>query len=402
MPRHARRVAEDDAALPLVPLPADRWLGRAAAAEDGAVPARARLRARGRDRAAVRPPTAGRRRTRRCWPSCPSGSTIGRVAACRASGDAARAGAAAQSAGSASGRRGAQWWIEGSTELGVEAGPASDLIYVWMQPYDSAEAGASLSRTLGKPWVADLGDPWALDEMMVYPTALHRRARAAADAAAPRHGCGDRHEHARRRFAACLREFPELARRPGGRDSERLRRCRLRGEPPAARRTAPFRIVHTGYLHTELGLEHRAAIAAPEARWAGASRGLDILTRSHVYLVEAINRLLARDPGLEETFELHLAGVLTDADREVAARCPVVAASRLRHPRRVDRSDAERPTSSSSRCRICRRACARRSSRARRTSTSPPARRSSRRFLTVMPATSSMRRATRACAGQTT
>jgi hypothetical protein len=28
-------------------------------------------------------------------------------------------------------------------------------------------------RILGKPWVADLGDPWALDEMIVYPTRLH-------------------------------------------------------------------------------------------------------------------------------------------------------------------------------------------------------------------------------------
>ena len=41
-----------------------------------------------------------------------------------------------------------QWWTEGSAELGVEAGHGVDLIYVWMQPYDSAEAGASLSRAL--------------------------------------------------------------------------------------------------------------------------------------------------------------------------------------------------------------------------------------------------------------
>ena len=33
--------------------------------------------------------------------------------------------------------------------------------------------------------------------------------------------------------------------------------------------------------------------------------------------------MLASDPDAKDVLELHLAGVLTDADREVAARCPV-------------------------------------------------------------------------------
>ncbi len=214
-----------------------------------------------------------------------------------------------------------QWWTEGSTELGVEAGHGVDLIYVWMQPYDSAEAGASLSRTLRRPWVADLGDPWALDEMMVYPTAFHRRVAlkrmrtllgtaAAIVMSTP---------EAVRRLVA---EFPELGNRPvvsipNGFDAADFEESL----PP--REKAPFRLVHTGYLHTELAREHRRRLPLRKAL-GGSVRGLDIMTRSHVYLVEAINRLLERTPGLEETFELHLAGVLTDADREVAARCPVV------------------------------------------------------------------------------
>src|SRR6266511_3607354 len=68
------------------------------------------------------------------------------------------------------------WWATSSYRLGLEVGTDVDLIYVWMQPYDSAEVGAALSKALRRPWVADLGDPWALDEMMVYPSALHRRA----------------------------------------------------------------------------------------------------------------------------------------------------------------------------------------------------------------------------------
>src|SRR5437899_614171 len=50
-----------------------------------------------------------------------------------------------------------------------------DVIYALMSPYANAEAAALLARRLGKPWIADLGDPWALDEMMIYPTELHRR-----------------------------------------------------------------------------------------------------------------------------------------------------------------------------------------------------------------------------------
>ena len=68
-------------------------------------------------------------------------------------------------------------WIASSTELGIAAAEETgvDLVYAWMQPYPSGEAAADIARSIGKPWVADLGDPWALDEMMIYPTALHRR-----------------------------------------------------------------------------------------------------------------------------------------------------------------------------------------------------------------------------------
>ena len=68
-----------------------------------------------------------------------------------------------------------RWWIDGASGLGRSAGGGADLVYTWMQPYQTAEAGARLARELGKPWVADLGDPWAFDEMIAYPTRVHRR-----------------------------------------------------------------------------------------------------------------------------------------------------------------------------------------------------------------------------------
>lgn len=214
-----------------------------------------------------------------------------------------------------------RWWIEGSTELGARVGGEVDLVYVWMQPYDSAFAGAELARRLGRPWVADLGDPWALDEMMVYPSALHRRRDLARMGAMLRTAAAivmSTPEAVRR----LLEAFPELRDRPVVAIPNGYAAEDFTG-PSAERGDGRFRIVHTGYLHTELGRQLRGSLPLRKAL-RGSVPGLDILTRSHVVLVEALDRLLARDASLADTIELHLAGVLTEADREVAERCPVV------------------------------------------------------------------------------
>jgi glycosyltransferase involved in cell wall biosynthesis len=52
----------------------------------------------------------------------------------------------------------------------------------------------------------------------------------------------------------------------------------------------------------------------------GSPPGLDILTRSHVFITEAIERVLRDDPSLQGRIELHLAGDMTAADRAVSQR----------------------------------------------------------------------------------
>lgn len=216
--------------------------------------------------------------------------------------------------------RWADWWVGGSVELGAAVGTEVDLVYVWMQPYESARAGAELSRRLGRPWVADLGDPWALDEMRVYPSALHRRLdqRRMGQLLGTATAIVMSTPEAARRVRLA---FPELEGRtivsiPNGFDPADFK------HEPRPRDDRKFRIVHTGYLHTELGLElRRTAFVRRTLR--GSVRGLDILTRSHVFVIEAIRRVLERDPAAADVLELHLAGVLTEADREVAATCPV-------------------------------------------------------------------------------
>jgi hypothetical protein len=209
-----------------------------------------------------------------------------------------------------------RWWIEESVRLGREVGADADVVLTSCAPYDVALAGARLAAELGKPWVADLEDPWALDEMRLYPTALHRsldlrrmrsalRTASSIVMAAP--------EAAVRTRAA----IPALARL--------VTSVPIGFEPDDFTGVAPerddgaFRIVHTGSMHTALGM-HLRGTRMRRRLLGGTFPGVEILTRSHVYLVEAIAGLVAAEPSLAGRIELHLAGELTEADRAVAER----------------------------------------------------------------------------------
>jgi glycosyltransferase involved in cell wall biosynthesis len=205
-----------------------------------------------------------------------------------------------------------RWWIDGVVRRGLEVGADADLLYVSCAPYETAWAGAQLAALLGKPWIADLEDPWALDEMRVHPTALQRRLdlsrmRRALSTASAVVMCAP--EAALRMRRVLPDQAPDrIIGIEIGFDSEPF-------AGPATPRAAngAFRIVHTGSMHTELGQRHRHSRG-----WRRALHGMpmdvDILTRSHVFLLEAIDRVLADDPALRGRVELHLAGDLTAAD----------------------------------------------------------------------------------------
>jgi hypothetical protein len=210
--------------------------------------------------------------------------------------------------------------VDGVTELGTHVRDV-DLIYSWMSPYESAVAAARLSEVLGKPWVAGLRDPWALDEMMMFPSALHRwrelrrMRRLLGSAAAIVMSTPEATVRVRQ-------AFPELAGKPIVSIPNGFDASDFEGPVPE-RDDGVFRIVHTGYLHTELGKRQRRT-AVLRRVLGGETRGVDILTRSHVYLLEAIDRLIERDPSLRDRIEVHLAGVLSSTDREIAGRSEVV------------------------------------------------------------------------------
>jgi glycosyltransferase involved in cell wall biosynthesis len=152
--------------------------------------------------------------------------------------------------------------------------------------------------------------------MTVYPTSVHRRLElermkeslGSADAVVM-----NTPEAARR----LVTSMPELGCRtvisiPNGWESADF------AGPEPHRSDGAFRIVHTGNLHTELGQVLRRRGRARHLL-GGEVRGVDALTRSHVYLLEAIRRVGERAPELASHIELHLAGVLSDSDRAVTA-----------------------------------------------------------------------------------
>lgn len=220
------------------------------------------------------------------------------------------------------------WWVQSARETAAAVEGRFDVILANLIPYETAFAAAKLSRELGIPWVADLEDPWALDEMRVAPTALNHRIDRARmlygleTASAVIMNC--------REAADSLRaEMPGLGKIvagiPHGFTDEDF-------DAPAPRRSdGAFRIVHTGSLHTQLGLDHRRS-ARRRRLLGGTSVDVDILTRSHLYLMNGIDALRAADPRAEARVELHLAGHLTDADRRlIDGRDYVKAYGQLSH-----------------------------------------------------------------------
>jgi glycosyltransferase involved in cell wall biosynthesis len=215
-----------------------------------------------------------------------------------------------------------RWWVDGATAVGRELGPDIDVVLGELVPYATAHAAARLSRDLDRPWIADLQDPWALDEMWIYPSGLHRARdiarmhRLLATASAIVMNTPEAAKRVRDRF-------PDLAGRvteaiPNGFDP-----ADFVGVAGLERTPGVFRIVHTGTMHTESGLRLRRTGRARRVLGGLPVPGVDFLPRSHVFLLEAIDRLIAHRPDLESEIELHLAGALTEIDRAVAAASPV-------------------------------------------------------------------------------
>jgi glycosyltransferase involved in cell wall biosynthesis len=216
-----------------------------------------------------------------------------------------------------------RWWTEGAVRTGLGVAGKVDVIVASVPPYQTAEAAATLSRELGCPWVADLRDHWAVDELMIYASGLHRRwelrrmrrllSTASAVIAVSTEGA--------RRIQARMSEF---ANRPVVSIPNGFDRSDFDDLPPPHRNDGVFRIVHTGSMYTDIGRRQRWRL---RRLFVGSTPGVDILPHSHLYLLEAIGRLVDRDPSLRSRIELLLVGVVAPKDREAADRSSFVRAT---------------------------------------------------------------------------
>jgi glycosyltransferase involved in cell wall biosynthesis len=96
-----------------------------------------------------------------------------------------------------------------------------------------------------------------------------------------------------------------------------------------------FRIVHTGTLHFDLGCEHRRRRAIRRLLGSSLSQ-VDIVPRSHAFVLDAVERTRTLEPELGDRVEVHLAGVLSDADRSLDDRSFVHEHGFLAHGDAVD------------------------------------------------------------------
>jgi hypothetical protein len=219
------------------------------------------------------------------------------------------------------GQFGARWLDQVRTagrELCREHRP--DLIFATMSPFDTAPGAAELAAEFGIPWVADLRDPWALDEWQIHPTRWHRM-RIRREMERSLRTAALIIMNTPEAAARCRREFPSLAGIPiidltNGYDAEDF------AGQPAAPEHAAFTIVHAGAMHTAAGLKQRREKGKYRALGKVAD-GVKLLPRSHFYLLQAIERWLVEDPSVAARIRLEFVGVPTADDRALVEASPV-------------------------------------------------------------------------------
>ena len=191
-----------------------------------------------------------------------------------------------------------------------------ELILVSMSPFEDARLAASLAERTNLPWIADLRDPWALDEFQVYRTRLHRaiehwKMRKALKSAALIIMNTPESAHQLRR------SFPEITSAvisiTNGYDADDFAKPAPKTEPDK------FTIVHSGYFHTHAGLQQRQR--GWEYRLFGRiERDVKLLARSHYFLVKSLELWAKSCPEIFNYVRVRCLGVMTPSDREVVER----------------------------------------------------------------------------------
>lgn len=195
-----------------------------------------------------------------------------------------------------------------------------DLILVTLSPFEDAEVAARLSAESGIPWVADLRDPWALDEFQVYKSLFHRLAqrwKMKRDLATAS-GIIMNTPFAKK---ILLDAFPSFR----GRSVTAITNGFDPEDFPTAfskNRSERFRIVHTGTFHSKLGLHQRTHELSYRIL-RRSTPGVRLLSRSPYYLLQALAALRKKYPWIACQIEVVFAGVMGEADLKMIDTSPV-------------------------------------------------------------------------------
>jgi glycosyltransferase involved in cell wall biosynthesis len=215
-----------------------------------------------------------------------------------------------------------KWWIRFAIAAGEKAitDENINLIYATMNPYESADIASYLSAKYNIPWVADLRDPWALDEMSVFPTFFHRKLEllkmknSLGNASLIIMNTPESNKLLRKTFP--LFENKKVITVTNGFDENNF------SGNVEKKVDYHFKIIHSGAFHSEVGLKYNQ-----KRLWykllKGSRSQVDILTRSHVVLFKALEKLFDRRPNIRKDVQVILVGSITETDKLIIEKSSI-------------------------------------------------------------------------------
>lgn len=192
-----------------------------------------------------------------------------------------------------------------------------ELIYVSLSPFGDLSPAISLSEKFNIPLVADLRDPWALDEFQSQRSFYHRRkeiVKMGEQIKKCSHVIMNTPEAAKKTIKA----FPDIDPSKvswitNGFDRDDFTRpLSYPNLLPADR----FNIVHTGTFHSDYAKRQKKEKLTNSILRRRVS-GMDVSGRTPIYLLNAIHQLREKQSNLFEKLNVVFAGVISKQDQEL-------------------------------------------------------------------------------------
>lgn len=196
----------------------------------------------------------------------------------------------------------------------------AEVVFVSMSPFYDTHLAESIARENSIPWIADLRDPWALDEFQVHKTIFHKRSELKK--------MGGQLQSA----SAIVMNTPEAAKQlresklvpsntpifsiTNGYDKDDFTESSL------SVNNSKFTIVHTGHFHTSQGLRQRKRKL--EYLALGRTTGkVNFLSRSPYYLIQALDLWASRDSRVMDRLQIRFIGPISPDDQKIINKAKV-------------------------------------------------------------------------------